>query len=671
MAVIFLFTAVVSVHAQGRFLHRPEPRWITQHSFDTGSPDPVDIADGYYYLMVNSQLHLEEKSTYEKYVIKVVSEAGLSFASTIKESFDPSCQQLIFHKLVIHRAGRQIDKMNKNKFEVIRREEDLERAVYDKSLTAIYNMPDVRIGDIVEYSFTRTGANPIFSGRSFGSLYFRYSMPVGKIVNRIIHDKARNITLKFFGTEVQATTTAEGHLQSTEWVIDNVPAVLADDHLPDWYNPYDRVQFSDFKSWDEVRAWARTLFQLNQKNNSQLEELLTKINGSGKSPEEKVQECIRFVQGDIRYLSFSDGIHSHKPHAPNQIISQKYGDCKDKSLLLSHMLNQIGIESYPALVSTDYGRTLDETLPQPRAFNHCILQFVLNDSTYWIDPTLNTQVGPLKQYYIPTYDQALVIDGKSTGLTRIPFGIKSSMIDIEEEYIVKELGGDVTLRVKTKYEGDEADETRSYRQSKRPEEINKSYLNFYANDYTDITPVKNVRFEDDSISNTIVTYEEYTIKNFWKYDAKTKKHTGSTYARLLSNYVTQPSTKIRTMPLRITHPRRVYQTIKIRFPEPWKAQEQATTIESEGFVYRSRSLYYEDSNTITLRYSYESKAGHVDTDKTADHIAKVDEVYSDLSYDVWYSDEAAAETDSGGRAIILIALIAIAIVVWKKRRSFR
>ena len=670
--VIILFTAVSALHSQSNFFHQPEPKWVRHHTFDPSMQDPDGITDGYYYMMVHSQNHLEEKAYFEKYVIKVVSEAGLGFASTIKESFDPSYQQLIFHKLIIHRGGRQIDKMDKKKFEIIRREEDLDRAVYNKSLTAVYNMPDVRIGDVIEYSFTRKGGNPIFRGHSFGTMYFKYSMPVGKIVNCITHGKARNITLKFFGNEIQSSTFIEGNLQSTEWVAENVSALITDDYLPSWYNPYDRVQYTDFDSWQDVKAWARALFQVSEKNNRQLERFVSDIQKSGRTDEEKIQECIRFVQGDIRYLSFSDGIHSHKPHAPNQIISQKYGDCKDKSLLLSHVLNEIGIESYPALVSTDYGKTLQESLPQPRAFNHCILEVDLDDSTYWIDPTLNTQVGALKQYYVPTYHHALVIDGKDTGLTTIPFGIKSSMIDIEEEYIMKELGGDVTLKVKTKYAGDEADDTRSYRQSKSLEEINKSYLNFYATDFSDIRAVKSVHMIDDSLNNTVTTYEEYVIKNFWTYNEETKKHTSSTYARMLSNYLTKPSTKIRTMPLRITHPRRVYQTIRIRLPEQWRAEEHSTEIESEGFRYQSRSVYNDDTNTITLRYAYMTKAGHVDTNKTSDHIQKLTEVQNDLSYEVSYADPSSSlgENDSGGRAIVLVVLIAVTIFVWK-RRSFR
>jgi hypothetical protein len=65
-----------------------------------------------------------------------------------------------------------------------------------------------------------------------------------------------------------------------------------------------------------------------------------------------------------------------------------------------------------------------------------------------------------------------------------------------------------------------------------------------------------------------------------------------------------------------------------------------------------------------------SKAGHVDADKATDHIAKVTEVENDLSYEISYGDASSGESDSGGRAIVLVILIAVTIIVWK-RRSFR
>ena len=46
---------------------------------------------------------------------------------------------------------------------------------------------------------------------------------------------------------------------------------------------------------------------------------------------------------------------------------------KDKSLLLSSILNELGIEAFPALVNTEAQTELARELPSPLAFDHCIV----------------------------------------------------------------------------------------------------------------------------------------------------------------------------------------------------------------------------------------------------------------------------------------------------------
>ena len=53
------------------------------------------------------------------------------------------------------------------------------------------------------------------------------------------------------------------------------------------------------------------------------------------------------MQDEVRYLGLENGISAYKPSSPNKVYNQRFGDCKDKSLLLVTMLNQMNIEAYP------------------------------------------------------------------------------------------------------------------------------------------------------------------------------------------------------------------------------------------------------------------------------------------------------------------------------------
>ena len=662
LALIFTYFLA---QAQPKVIQSREPMWVEQYQYNAIVSDSSGASSGYSYLLISVQNHLETKEFYRKYAIKVVSEQGLSFASSINQSFDPSFQKLIFHTLNIIRNGKKIDKMSVDKFDVMRREEEMDRAVYDKTFSAVYNLPDVRVGDIVEYSFTVKGTNPAFNDHTFGNLYLQYGAPVAKFAHRLIFHSGRQLQFKSYGNTGTSKQTETGKIKCHEWIRENVPALLTDDMLPSWYDPYAHVQYTDFQSWQDVKSWALKIFDLNERNDARLKDILQKIKAMPGSEEEKIKECIRIVQADIRYLSFSDGIHSYKPHAPDLVFEQKYGDCKDKSLLLSYLLNKVGIESYPSLVSTDMGKILNDILPNPWAFNHCIVQFNFKDSTYWIDPTLSPQVGSLKDYIFPSYKNALVINGSASGLDSIPHGYKNSKINVLETYAMNEIGGYVTLEVKSQFYGDEADDMRSYVKSTTKDEIHKNYLNFYAKDYSEISLKKDVEFTDDKVENVITSTEEYLLKNFWTLEPE-KGKTAYLYARVLSGYLLKPETKLRTMPLAIRYPREIFQTIKIYVPEEWNIEDYRKDIESDGFVYRSSVLY--NNKIITLRYSYKTKTSYIETENTADHINKMDEVLNDLSYTI-YKSVNDGDTGNTKQYVVIALVIGVGIYVIRKKFS--
>src|SRR5207248_3294814 len=83
--------------------------------------------------------------------------------------------------------------------------------------------------------------------------------------------------------------------------------------------------------------------------------------------------ALRFVQDDVRYLGIEIGPSSHRPHPPAAVLDQRFGDCKDKSLLLVTLLRALGVEAWPVLLHTSLGRALDEWLPTAVAFNHVVV----------------------------------------------------------------------------------------------------------------------------------------------------------------------------------------------------------------------------------------------------------------------------------------------------------
>ena len=93
---------------------------------------------------------------------------------------------------------------------------------------------------------------------------------------------------------------------------------------------------------------------------------------------QKADALLEYVQKEIRYTGLEIGLHSHAPNPPKVVLDRHFGDCKDKSLLLISVLGAVGIDAYPALVSSSLRVHVGEILPSPLAFDHVVVFAVID-----------------------------------------------------------------------------------------------------------------------------------------------------------------------------------------------------------------------------------------------------------------------------------------------------
>lgn len=104
---------------------------------------------------------------------------------------------------------------------------------------------------------------------------------------------------------------------------------------------------------------------------------------------------------NIRYIAVLLGPHTHKPHQAFGDFEKRYGDCKDKTVLLLTMLRIAGIDGMPALVPAN-GKYFDETIPSLNAFNHIIAVVPDQGEYYWLDATNETASYDSPPFVLPT-----------------------------------------------------------------------------------------------------------------------------------------------------------------------------------------------------------------------------------------------------------------------------
>jgi hypothetical protein len=79
------------------------------------------------------------------------------------------------------------------------------------------------------------------------------------------------------------------------------------------------------------------------------------------------------VQREVRYVAVEIGIGGYRPSPPAETLERRWGDCKDKVLLLIDLLAEAGIPAHPALVLAAEDERIDPGFPSPDQFNHVIV----------------------------------------------------------------------------------------------------------------------------------------------------------------------------------------------------------------------------------------------------------------------------------------------------------
>jgi hypothetical protein len=180
------------------------------------------------------------------------------------------------------------------------------------------------------------------------------------------------------------------------------------------------------------------------------------------------------------------------------------------------MLRAMGINASPVLNNTFYKKSVATWLPTASGFDHVTVCVELNGKTYWFDPTISSQRGPLETIAYPDYQRGLVVRAGTTGLTTIPLQ-EPGKIDTRETFTVESLTGAVRLKVVTDFYGSFADDTRYSYLTNGLADFKKKYREFYGS-YFKKLELDSLLYIDNKKTGVFTTTEYYTIKNFWRKD---------------------------------------------------------------------------------------------------------------------------------------------------------
>ncbi len=349
----------------------------------------------------------------------------------------------------------------------------------------------------------------------------------------------------------------------------------------------------------------------------------------------KTEAIAEFVQKQIRYYVVEQGIGGRQPHPAADILRVGYGDCKDKSTLLSAMLKSVGIRSTLVLVDSHRG-FVDPAAPSvlgnhaiaaveiPEGYDSPKLRSVVKVKSgrryLIVDPTSEeTAFGQLEHNLQGGY--AVIVEGRQSEIVQIP--VLRPELNTLSRSASFELAADGTLKgaITEKRFGDLSERERSiYLQGEQKER--QSLLDrSLARDFVSFN-VAGVKTENaEALNQDLTTTFELSADRF----ARNVGPLMMVRPRVLGEETLYADRKPRTVPINLDQAMQEKDDFTIRLPEGYTTDEVPEPVSLDlGFAaYQSSTKV--DGNMLHYTRTYTVRDVTLPAERYADvqHLAEV------------------------------------------------
>jgi tetratricopeptide (TPR) repeat protein len=442
--------------------------WLSGHekSFEDGfaldaeaivakAPDFKSNPDNqpYRYLMRRAIVRVNPDGTsgvYRHFIAQILNQRGVEDLDRVYASLDSREQRSRFKIARLFRAGAP-------------------PVEADRPYPSLADFPALQPGDVIEWAYRVDDLRQSYFGNYFGFDHKFQAHDLAAVDrSELILLLPKNRTFKFHARNADLkseTIPAPDFLPDYEgrrYVLENIEAVVGERAMPDSDEFVPSLEVSTYQSWDEFAGWWWNLIKKQYDVNDAMKAKLKEILANAKTREEKIRAIYDFVVTDIRYVAWEFGVHGYKPYRASAIFDRRFGDCKDKALVMNSLLKEAGIEGYPVLIRLDEPRSAeDHSLALVQHFNHCIVAIPEEDgSIRFLDGTAEYHEAT----DLPDGDRGasvvVVRDGRAVQ-AKIPVGPPEQNLNREELQVALLDDGKATVNYKARLTGHHAVGTRS------------------------------------------------------------------------------------------------------------------------------------------------------------------------------------------------------------------
>ena len=374
--------------------------------------------DGAVILWDSVDINIDEKSRYiysTRRVAKIFNEDGRDLAEISIPYMRGRDDVTIHHARTLTPDGKIVELDTNEIIRDVPPPSAVDAGLYVDARLMYFTLPEVSDGCIIDYAYSTNNLGHVMRGEFWRQVYFQGEQPVQYYRFTVHIPKKKQLYYQVSGIPVTAkdseagnafldikpTTTENNYTRTYIFEARDVPPLKDEYLMPAPQDLAYNISISSIDSWDKLATWYATLIREQDEITPKIEEKTKQLLSGTWSRKEKIKRLYEYVATNIQYLGFELGIWAIKPYPADFVLKVGKGDCKDKTTLLSTMLESAGINSYPVLISAGDMRGVNahlsdggsevEAVPSLAYFNHMILVVEGDkDELIWLDPTADT-----------------------------------------------------------------------------------------------------------------------------------------------------------------------------------------------------------------------------------------------------------------------------------------
>ncbi|MCM5530558.1 transglutaminase domain-containing protein [Parasegetibacter sp. NRK P23] len=277
----------------------------------------------------------------------------------------------------------------------------------------------------------------ILDPKYFTTVYFPESLPVEmKKVEIVVpawmklEIRERNMEGVTIEKSVQPGTGKNTGAQVHTYTLKNIPAQKKQPGMPGPSHVYPHLMLLTqeaavetgtvkyFATLPDQYKWYHSLVKGLTISTPAIEAKAREITNGATDPVEKMKRVLHWVQDNIRYIAFENGIAGFRPMEAEQVLQKKYGDCKGMANLTRSLLKASGVDARLCWIGTNH-LAYDYSTPSLCVDNHMICAVKSEGKTFFLDGT-ESFIGWEEYAQRIQGRQVLIEDGEGFLLEKVP-----------------------------------------------------------------------------------------------------------------------------------------------------------------------------------------------------------------------------------------------------------